>query len=65
MSRMTGVQALVPKLSSEGVDTPFALPGVQIMATFDALYELQDDIQIVKTRHEQGTTYMADGYAMA
>ena len=65
MSRMTGVQALVHQLRSEGVDTIFALPGVQIMATFDALYELQDDIRLVQTLNEQGTTYMADGYAMA
>ena len=63
MSRMTGAQALVRQLRAEGVDTVFALPGVQIMAAFDALYEAQDDIRLVQTRHEQATTYMADGYA--
>ena len=33
------------------------------MAAFDALHELQNDIQLIHTRHEQATTYMADGYA--
>lgn len=63
MPKMTGAQALARQLRSEGVDTVFTLPGVQIMAAFDALYELQDDIRLIHTRHEQATTYMADGYA--
>ena len=63
MPDMTGAQALALQLRSEGVDTIFALPGVQIMAAFDALYDLRDDIKLVHTRHEQATTYMADGYA--
>ena len=60
---MNGAQALVRQLCSEGVDTVFALPGVQIMAAFDALHEARDDIRLVTARHEQATTYMADGYA--
>ena len=63
MPKMTGAQALVRQLRAEDVDTVFALPGVQIMAAFDALYEAQEDIRLVQTRHEQATTYMADGYA--
>ena len=63
MPAMNGAQALVRQLRSEGVDTVFALPGVQIMAAFDALYELRDAIRLIQTRHEQATTYMADGYA--
>ena len=63
MPKINGAQALVRQLRSEGVDTVFALPGVQIMAAFDALFEARDDIQLVQTRHEQATTYMADGYA--
>ena len=65
MPRMKGAQALARQLRSEGVNTVFTLPGVQIMEAFDALYELQNDIQLVQTRHEQATTYMADGYAKA
>ena len=33
MPEMSGAQALVRQLRSEGVDTIFALPGVQITAT--------------------------------
>ncbi len=46
MPRMSGAQALVRQLGSEGVSTVFGLPGVQMMAAFDALYEVQDDIRI-------------------
>ncbi len=63
MPKVTGAQALVQQLVAEGVDTIFALPGVQIMAAFDALHEYRDDIRLVHVRHEQATTYMADGYA--
>ena len=63
MAEMTGGQALVSQLRAEGVDTIFGLPGVQIMAAFDALYEQRNAIRLVHTRHEQATTYMADGYA--
>ena len=65
MATVTGAQALVRQLIAEGVDTIFALPGVQIMAAFDAFYEYRDEIRLVHVRHEQATTYMADGYAKA
>ncbi len=65
MATVTGAQALVQQLIAEGVDTIFALPGVQIMAAFDAFHEYRDDIRLVHVRHEQATTYMADGYAKA
>ena len=65
MPQMSGAQALAYQLRSEGVDTVFTLPGVQIMAAFDALHEVQSDIRLIHTRHEQATTYMADGYAKA
>ena len=63
MPKMSAAQALVRQLRMEGVDTVFGLPGFQVMEAFDALYEVQDDIRLVHTRHEQATTFMADGYA--
>ncbi|HLH73034.1 MAG TPA: thiamine pyrophosphate-dependent enzyme, partial [Chloroflexota bacterium] len=60
---MTGGQALVKALKGEGIDTIFGLPGVQLDWAFDALYEERESIQVVHTRHEQATAYMADGYA--
>ena len=63
MANMTGGQALVASLKQYGVDTIFGLPGVQLDNTFDALYEAQDSIRVLHTRHEQATAYMAFGYA--
>lgn len=65
MPRKTRAQPRAAQLLSEGVDTVFALPGVQIMAAFDALFTLQDQIRFIQTRHGQATTYIADGYAKA
>lgn len=60
---MTGGQALVEMLKREGIDTIFGLPGVQLDGFFSALYDNQDAIKVLHTRHEQATAYMADGYA--
>ncbi|MDE2842642.1 MAG: thiamine pyrophosphate-binding protein, partial [Chloroflexota bacterium] len=62
MATMTGAQALIQSLAREGVEVVFALPGVQIMEAFDALYE-QPGIRLITVRHEQTAGYMADGYA--
>jgi acetolactate synthase I/II/III large subunit len=63
MARLTGGQALVQSLVREGVDTIFAIPGVQLDWAFNALHDERDKIRVVHTRHEQATAYMADGYA--
>lgn len=60
---MTGGQALVASLVRQGIDTIFGLPGVQLDGAFDALYEARERIDVLHTRHEQATAYMADGYA--
>jgi len=65
MTRMTGGGALVEMLRRHGIDTLFALPGVQNDALFVALYDAQDAIRVIHTRHEQATAYMALGYAKA
>ena len=61
--QMTGGQALAASLKNEEVDTLFALPGVQLDGFFHALWDERDHFRIVHPRHEQATTYMADGYA--
>ena len=61
---MTGGEALARQLQREGVDVIFGLPGDQLMAALDAFVDTPD-IRFIVTRHEQGTTYMADGYARA
>ena len=65
MTRMTGGAAVVEMLRRHGVDTLFALPGVQNDALFAALYDAGDAIRTVHPRHEQGAAYMAYGYARA
>jgi len=63
MSRMTGGGALVEMLRRHGVDTIFALPGVQNDALFVAFYDAGEALRVIHTRHEQGAAYMAFGYA--
>src|ERR1700755_2395895 len=65
MARMTGGAALVEMLVRNGVDTVFALPGVQNDALFVALYDAGEALRVIHTRHEQGAAYMAYGYARA
>jgi acetolactate synthase I/II/III large subunit len=60
---LTGGQALVASLVANGVDTIFALPGVQLDGAFDALYAERSTIRVIHPRHEQAAAYMADGYA--
>jgi len=50
-------------LVKEGVDTIFGYPGGAIMPVFDALYDYDKHINHILTRHEQGATHAAQGYA--
>ena len=60
--RMTAAQALVKSLEAEGVRTVFGYPGGVVLPIFDALYEAEG-MRTVLTRHEQGATHAADGFA--
>ncbi|HEX3953962.1 MAG TPA: thiamine pyrophosphate-dependent enzyme [Stellaceae bacterium] len=62
---MTGGQALVEMLTRHGIDTLFALPGVQNDALFVALYDAGEAMRVIHPRHEQAAAYMAYGYARA
>ena len=64
-ARMTGGAAMVEGLLRNGVDTLFALPGVQLNHFFDAVYDKRNAIRVLNARHEQGAAYMAFGYAIA
>ena len=48
---------------AEGVDTLYVYPGGAIMPVYDELYKYQDQLYHVLTRHEQGATHSAQGYA--
>jgi len=59
----TGGELAVAQLQREGVEVVFALPGDQTMYLLDAFHDAP--VRWITTRHEQATTYMADGYARA
>lgn len=62
---MTGGDALAQALVQEGVEVVFGVPGVQLDWLTDALRKQANAIRFVVARHEQATSYMADGYARA
>lgn len=63
--QLTGGQALARQLLIEGVTDVFGVPGVQLDFALDAFSEVRDRLTYRNTRHEQATTYMADGFARA
>ncbi len=63
LTDLTGGQALVGQLLAEGVTDLFGIPGVQLDWAVDAVREAKDRIHYFVPRHEQATSYMADGYA--
>ena len=63
MERISGGRAITRSLIANGVDTVFALPGVQIDHLFNAFHDEGNALRIVNARHEQGCAYMAMGYA--
>ena len=54
---------LLDILQKNGVKCIFGLPGGAVIPIFDALVD--SPIRLIQTRHEQGATHMADGYARA
>lgn len=61
--RISGSEAIIKCLLAEGVDVLYGYPGGAIMPVYDELYKYQDKIHHVLTRHEQGATHSAQGYA--
>ncbi len=62
-NKLTGAEIIWECFIREGVDVVFGYPGGAILPTYDALSKYKDKIHHVLTRHEQGATHMADGYA--
>ena len=59
----TAAKSLMDALEKLGVEYIFGYPGGAAMPIFDALYD--SNIKLILVRHEQGATHMADGYARA
>ncbi|MEP3373495.1 MAG: biosynthetic-type acetolactate synthase large subunit [Maribacter dokdonensis] len=61
--RVSGAEAIIHCLLAEGVETMYGYPGGAIMPVYDELYKFQDKLDHILTRHEQGATHAAQGYA--
>ena len=61
--KISGAEAVIRCLLAEGVDLIYGYPGGAIMPVYDELYKFQDQLNHVLTRHEQGATHAAQGYA--
>lgn len=60
---IVGAEAVIKSLIAEGIEVIFGYPGGAIMPIYDALWHYQDRINHVLTRHEQGATHAAEGWA--
>jgi acetolactate synthase I/II/III large subunit len=61
--KISGAEAIIHCLLAEGVDILYGYPGGAIMPVYDELYKFQDRLTHILTRHEQGATHAAQGYA--
>jgi acetolactate synthase-1/2/3 large subunit len=61
--KMSGSEAIMQSLLYEKTSIIFGYPGGAIMPIYDALYNHQDQMHHVLTRHEQGAVHAAQGYA--
>lgn len=61
--KISGAEAIIHCLLAEGVDLIYGYPGGAIMPVYDELYKFQDQLTHILTRHEQGATHAAQGYA--
>lgn len=62
---MSGSKIIIESLLKEGVDVVFGYPGGQVIPLFDALYDYDNELELVHVRHEQGAAHAADGYSRA
>ena len=61
---ITGAKIIIKCLQKEGVKHIFGYPGGAVLHIYDAL-ALQNTVQHILVRHEQGAVHAADGYARA
>ncbi|MBN2627834.1 MAG: biosynthetic-type acetolactate synthase large subunit [Spirochaetales bacterium] len=59
----TGAEVLIDVIQQQEVEYIFGYPGGNAIPMFDALVD--SPIKLILSRHEQGATHMADGYARA
>ena len=62
-NKISGAEAVIKCLLEESVDIIYGYPGGAIMPIYDELFKYQDKLDHILTRHEQGATHAAQGYA--
>ena len=63
MKNINGARIILEILCRNDLNTVFGYPGGAVIPLYDALYDYKDKIKHIFTRHEQGATHAADGYA--
>lgn len=63
MENINGARIILEILHRHDLNTVFGYPGGAVIPLYDALYDYKDKIKHIFTRHEQGATHAADGYA--
>lgn len=58
-----GSEAVIRSLINEGVEVIFGYPGGAIMPVYDSLYNFENELEHILTRHEQGAVHAAEAYA--
>lgn len=58
----TGGEALVAALVQLGAERAFCVPGESYLPVLDALYDVQEKIELITCRHEAGAANMAEAY---
>ena len=62
---MNAAEILIKSLERHGVEYIFGYSGGAAIPIFDAIITTNTKIKFILTRHEQGATHIADGYARA
>jgi acetolactate synthase-1/2/3 large subunit len=60
---ISGAEAVIRCLLEEEANLVYGYPGGAIMPIYDEIFKFQDQLHHVLTRHEQGATHAAQGFA--
>lgn len=61
--KITGAEAVIRCLLEEDANLAYGYPGGAIMPVYDEIYKFREQFHHILTRHEQGATHAAQGYA--
>lgn len=59
--KYNGAQSIIQYLEKEGISYVYGVPGEQILALVDAIYDAPS-VQFISTRHESGAAFMAEAH---